>query len=502
MRKINLKTIVFLSAFGMAINCCAQGNLGFEDGLTHWMIKGNAANIILDKENIYEGNACVRISDSGGINQRVNVSALSIVQMNAYVKSNEKVKVYPFIQFYDSANKLLLEDKNTSITTTQYQRIGNYTEAPPYTKYILIGIEKDSSNNYIYADNFSVKIESNNTVARLPICNLDEYMRPFWNSDTIYNETVLMYSVNGKAATGKLLFSPSKIISVKSFDLNTKYKRGLDYALNGRLILKTENSSMPSRADTSFDTKTNLAWYDLQSQWIVVTYIHHDQWSGPTPSYKGDKMPHTIAKLRKKLPLKIVALGMSITRGLNVSSYDTVRPYMPTYIDLFSYQLKKNFGYNDITVYNEGLPGAVVSWGADYAETYVNPLKPDLVILDFGMNDFWRYTPEQFVVYIKIIINKVQTSNPGVEFLLLSNMKFDPDYVLNSDTNKSWYQKNLIGYNSELQRLETTGIIDFDMTTLSDKIYKMKKAKDCIANPLHPNDYLARWYAQGMAALF
>jgi len=39
-----------------------------------------------------------------------------------------------------------------------------------------------------------------------------------------------------------------------------------------------------------------------------------------------------------------------------------------------------------------------------------------------------------------------------------------------------------------------------DMTTLSDAIYKRKKARDCIVNPLHPNDYLARWYAQGMLA--
>jgi len=27
-----------------------------------------------------------------------------------------------------------------------------------------------------------------------------------------------------------------------------------------------------------------------------------------------------------------------------------------------------------------------------------------------------------------------------------------------------------------------------------------KKAKDRIVNPLHPNDYLARWYAQALLA--
>jgi hypothetical protein len=32
-------------------------------------------------------------------------------------------------------------------------------------------------------------------------------------------------------------------------------------------------------------------------------------------------------------------------------------------------------------------------------------------------------------------------------------------------------------------------------------LYSHKKAKDCLVNPLHPNDWLARWYTQEMIAL-
>ncbi len=49
--------------------------------------------------------------------------------------------------------------------------------------------------------------------------------------------------------------------------------------------------------------------------------------------------------------------------------------------------------------------------------------------------------------------------------------------------------------------MQGPGVVMMDMTTLSDAIFRRKKAKDCIVNPLHPNDYLARWYAQGMIAL-
>jgi lysophospholipase L1-like esterase len=193
---------------------------------------------------------------------------------------------------------------------------------------------------------------------------------------------------------------------------------------------------------------------------------------------------------------------MSITRGMDVSGYDTVPPYMPAYVDLFARQLRKAYHDPNVKLYNAGLPGATVDWGAQYADQYINPLKPDLVIIDFGMNDFWRLTPAQFKEYIQTIMNKVRAQNSKVEFLLLSNMKFDPEYVLDSDKYKSFYASNLEGYSKVLRQMETNGVINLNMYEISDVLYNKKKAKDCIANPLHPNDYMARWYAQGLSALF
>ncbi len=136
----------------------------------------------------------------------------------------------------------------------------------------------------------------------------DQYMHPFWNSDTIYNETVLLYSVNGKAAEGKLLYTPDKILNIKKFDLSTAYKPDIDYNINGNVITRTQNSPMPFRADTSFDAKKDLAWFNTQSQWVVVTYMHHDKWDGPVPVYKGDRIPNVIAKLKTKKHVKIASI--------------------------------------------------------------------------------------------------------------------------------------------------------------------------------------------------
>jgi hypothetical protein len=35
---------------------------------------------------------------------------------------------------------------------------------------------------------------------------------------------------------------------------------------------------------------------------------------------------------------------------------------------------------------------------------------------------------------------------------------------------------------------------------MSELVYAAKKPRDCLNDPLHPNDYFARWYAQCVAA--
>jgi GDSL-like Lipase/Acylhydrolase family len=254
------------------------------------------------------------------------------------------------------------------------------------------------------------------------------------------------------------------------------------------------------RADSSFDKK-DLAWFDLQSQWVVVSYVHSDRWRGPVPVYSGERLTRVMGRLHAGGRVTIVAYGMSITRGMDVSGYDGVAPYMPTYAALFVEGLRARYPRADIRLYNAGLPGSTVAWGAQYAENYVPPLHPDLVLLDFGMNDFWRMPPAEFGDSVKTILRKVRGSVPAVEFILVSNMKFDPAYVSDSDSNKRFYVGNIVGYHSMLASLEGPGIAGLDMTDISDVLYREKKAKDCIVNPLHPNDYMARWYAQGLVAM-
>ncbi|HTD39958.1 MAG TPA: hypothetical protein VK671_05005, partial [Mucilaginibacter sp.] len=342
---MKFKKGLILIILGLSISCFAnaQRSLDFEQGLTGWHTTGN---ITIDKREVRSGVQCAKII-TGSIFQRLPVLSLAIVQFDAYLKSSNKgISGYAFLRFYNAKHQLLLEYKSTSIDSTSYQKTGNYTEAPPYAAYMEIGIAKEPSSGFIYADDFKIEPDvDKNKSAHRPQVDLDQYMRPFWHSDTIYNETVLLYSVNGQAAKGKLLYQPDHILSVKSFDLKTTYAEGKDYTKKENVIERLPNSPMAFRADTSFDTKKDLAWFNTQSQWVVVTYTHHDKWAGPLPTYKGNLLPLTTAKVRAKKPLRIVAFGMSITRGMNISSYDTVPPYMPTYVSLFARQLRKAYSH-------------------------------------------------------------------------------------------------------------------------------------------------------------
>src|SRR5262249_41652563 len=125
---------------------------------------------------------------------------------------------------------------------------------------------------------------------RAPVCDVRQYLKPFWKGDTVYNETMLLYSTGGGNAEGRLMFQPDRVVSVRNFGLDTVFIAGTDYRVEGRRVVRLAGSRMPYRADTSFDRAKDLAWFNLQAQWVVVTYVHHDQWAGPVPAYQGNRL--------------------------------------------------------------------------------------------------------------------------------------------------------------------------------------------------------------------
>ena len=380
-----------------------------------------------------------------------------------------------YVTFYDAdGNELICE------------RTG-YTVSPAKAAWVV------TSGNYYEYPHYKPQY--------VPTCNIDQYLQPFWKADTIYNEQVLLSSV-GK--TAKLMFNPSKIISVTNYDFSKKFEEGVDYTISGRTI--TQLSSSVSETYSAYLGKNNLKNVQNTS-WTCVTYVpDRTNWGGGSIfQYKGDKLPKTMAKLKEKKPLVMIAYGMSITCGNNTSgfagdenNFSIVAPYMHSYVDMLGDALRKRFGC-EVTLYNASCGGKTAAWANENVESLVIPNNPDLVLLDHGMNDIW-YAQDTAVFNQSIIstIKKIKTKCPNAEFILINNML--PGTTTGSPgAYGRTLMKKLSAYE---QKLEDVGVVNFPMTQMSDSIYARKGEAQCMANTLHPNDYLARWYAQGLINMF
>jgi lysophospholipase L1-like esterase len=212
-----------------------------------------------------------------------------------------------------------------------------------------------------------------------------------------------------------------------------------------------------------------------------------------------------MAKLRLKEPITVIAYGMSITCGNNTSgfagdenNFKIVAPYMHSYVDILGDALRKRFGC-EVTLFNASCGGKTAAWADQNVENLVIPNNPDLVLLDHGMNDIWNANDTTlFNQSIISTISKIKKKCPNAEFILVNNML--PGTTTGSaGAYGRTLMKKLRDYE---QKLEDVGVVNFPMTQMSDSIYNRKGETQCMANSLHPNDYLVRWYAQGLINLF
>jgi lysophospholipase L1-like esterase len=473
-------------------------NGGFEQGLFGWAAEGDAS---LDTRTPLAGRRSLRLGPGrSAVRQRAVVGGLRVLLFEANLRTASLTAAGALrAQCYDTQNHLLLDlrqEFGPAKTGRRGLRTEIYFKTQARTAYVVVSIEKDSVEpGYVYADVAALTPDIHDRVPHTPLCDLNQFMQPFWQGKTVYAETVLMFSEHGRPAMGRLLFTPTRILSVQDYGQNSTYALGRDYTLSGKTLTATPDTRMPTFRDTEYPAG-EYQWYNLEGRHVVVTYTHDDVWLGPTPTYRGDLLPHTLNKLRRHLPLTIVTQGDSITQGSDLSGYLHIPPYMPTWPELFVERLKRVSGNNAIRLYNTALGGATAEWGLENADSTVAALDPDLVILAFGMNDVWDVEGEQFRSGIQGIITRIRARWPNAEFILVSPMRYDPAY-----DSEVTYRNRLASYVAALQSLAGPGVQFLDMRALSGALYAAKKPKDFVSNPMHPNDFMGRWYAQSLLAM-
>ena len=471
-------------------------NGGFEDGLKGWQVKGD---VKLQTAAPIEGSASLLIGPgAGSVSQRVRTGNGNHLWVSVAIKSEPANTAILIIRYLDKNGRELMRlNSSTDIKPGDKVKpgtLGFYMKEHPLTADVEVIISKDNTGGHVLADQIEFVASHDNAPELEPVCDLGQYLQPFWGGKTVYNETVLMLSENGQPATGRLMFNPTRILSVKNYGLTTNYTKGTDYTLDGRNLVCAPSSRMMQVKDADL-MKGELNWNEMIGKQVMVTYEHDDNWTGPVPGYLGDRLPNTMKKLRAHAPLRVVAYGDSITHGIGTSRLMNIPPFMPPYPELFANRLKQIYHDDAIQLFNSAQSGATSDWGARMSARMVASLNPDLVTIAFGQNDFWDASADTFAMNISNIIQTVSVKNPRAEFLLVSTLRFDPAYTANTE-----YWKLVGEYAAKLKAMVGQGVQFVDMTVISEAIYAAKKPKDCLNDPLHPNDFLARWYAQSLVA--
>ena len=481
--------ITTLLLFGMTLTMDAPKkknyivNPGFENNMKGWKATGDAR---MSTAAALQGKASLVFGKSGGsVTQEYKVPGERVI----YVAAQFEGVAIPLpgklaVECRDRAGKLLMV---FDIGAESGKPAAIYLKTHPFTHHLNVRIESMGGSD-VLVDDVQLFDEARGVRAHAPEGNLDEAMIPFWEGDTVRSESVLLLSRKDAPASGRLLFAPRQIVSITDSTARIRYREGVNFRIEGRELRAMSNSKIPSMRASEFSTK-KYPWTRLDGRHVFVTYKHGGQWKGPRPVLQAHLLPRLNAKLKAGKTVTMVAFGDSITLGVNVSGIRNAPPYLPAWPSLVARSLGK------VKLYNVALGGMNSQWAKDSARDLVGSTNPDIVLIAFGMNDFWSLTPRLFAENIRAAIVRIREKQPGCEFVLVSPMKFLPSY-----TTESPYVENLAGYAAELRAMSGPGIAFFDMTAMSQALYEAKCAEDLVADPLHPADFLARVYAQGVVA--
>lgn len=358
--------------------------------------------------------------------------------------------------------------------------------------------------------------------------DLDRFTQKFWEGNTVYHDTIcFVEQADGSIVSGSLLYTPTKILTVRSGDLQIEYEEGTDYTISGNRLVLTKDSRIPvyprnkycqpvtGAADDAWlridgtDEQLILSM-ELMKYQISVSYTHDGSWAGVKPTSQMNRLPNTLEKLKNKKNLKIVFYGDSITAGWDASGQDEIvtnidtlkpmsvltsrAPYMPTWAEMVTRKLKNAYGYDNIFKVNKAAGGADSAWGKRNAAALVNPEKPDLVVVAFGMNEVW-VSGSAFRSNVESILDSIHADNPQAEFLLVSCMLPNRDSISYVDNKLKEQEDALLALQSKRTDL-AIGVAPVHSMFLS--LEKMgKKYPDYSSNNvLHPNDFAIRLYAQ------
>lgn len=341
-----------------------------------------------------------------------------------------------------------------------------------------------------------------------------ELLRPFWQGDTMYGESVLFLKDDAAGEPhAAVLFPIDKVVAVKNSAGDITYDEGRDYTWQkgSREIRLTPNTRITFSKPADLRRPPNTQPFHLQhrdgksdilfggrleyhERQTGITYTHaSDAWKGPLIKSNAAALPKTSAKLQNGDGLKILIIGDSISTGCNASGWAGGPPYQPAYPELLRQSLEHHHQCK-VSLTNLSVGGMATPWLLTMFDKVVAD-KPDLVIIAFGMNDAAGIPAKDYQTNIRAAIEKIRAQLPECEFILVATMLGNRDWI-------ALEQELFPAYRDALRELCGPGIALADVTSVWTEILKVKQDWDQTGNGVnHPNDFGHRVYAQVLASL-
>lgn len=343
--------------------------------------------------------------------------------------------------------------------------------------------------------------------------NCREYTRPVWQGDIIFHESFLPLADRRIP----LLYTPDEIISVTNAAHNVVYTEGKDYLLRDSVLYIPENSDIqimrwdeynptnvsPNRYNASGFTCLSGGYLkfaegaEFHNAQYAISYRHSDIWSGYYPVYDPNRLIKTHKLLAEGKPFTFGFLGDSITVGANSSELVNTEPFAPIWPVMVCERLRQISGC-DIQYINRAVGGTTSGWGDENTTEFFKNDIPDLFVIAFGMNDASGGV-DKFVFrnHCRQIALQIKNLNPECEFIFVSTTLPNPlasQFVRDHET----HEELLLELAEEFGNSAVVG----RMTSMHLKLMEKKHYYDMTGNNInHPNDFLARVYAQTLLAL-
>ncbi len=342
-----------------------------------------------------------------------------------------------------------------------------------------------------------------------------DQMRPFWLGSVIEGETVLfIQQPTTQQIAAEVMFPILEVIAVRNSAGTVTFEEGKDFVWQAgsrqltlpkgsRIVAQTaQDLRRPAKSQkhelTHRDGNGEI-FFGSELQYAAmqtcITYRHAEVegWQSIFPRFDPQALPQTVSRLVNRQPFTIVALGDSITAGMNASAMYNSPPYQPAYPELVRRHLAERF-HNQIELINLAVSGTNTEWGISQIDKVISA-KPQLVVLAFGMNDSASRSVESYRANTLTMINKIRKVLPDCEFVLVAPMLGNRDWT-------RLRHEVFPQYRDALAQLVSPGVALADLTTVWGKFLTLKKDWDLTGNGVnHPNDFGHRVYAQVITTL-